>query len=85
MNWRVAKTGASCWRLALKKPNTTERSVTITAKWATGQQEKARAGAKENLWLTGKTSRTPVIPLFGVAGFPANRIRWPISSVFARR
>jgi soluble lytic murein transglycosylase len=38
-----------------EKPNTTEAQCNYYyAKWATGQQEEAWAGAKE-LWLTGKS------------------------------
>lgn len=48
-----------------EKPNTTEAQCNYYyAKWATGQQEEAWAGAKE-LWLTGKNQPNACDSLFG--------------------
>jgi len=48
-----------------EKPNTTEAQCNYYyAKWATGQQEEAWAGAKE-LWLTGKSQPNACDSLFG--------------------
>lgn len=53
-----------CWRLA-RKPNTTEAQCNYYyAKWVTGQQEEAWAGAKD-LWLTGKSQPNACDSLFG--------------------
>lgn len=47
------------------KPNTTEAQCNYYyAKWATGQQEEAWAGAKD-LWLTGKSQPNACDSLFG--------------------
>ncbi|VDY45971.1 lytic murein transglycosylase [Salmonella enterica subsp. enterica serovar Daytona] len=60
------KTGAACWRLARRKPGTTEAQCNYYyAKWSTGQTEAAWQGAKD-LWLTGKSQPNACDKLFSV-------------------